>query len=295
MSTMVKYLAKFKLVLQHLEQHQGAFTPADFTSEALADLTGLSKFHFHRLFSTYTGMSLFSVMNILRMKYAVYQLAFRPEIKVIDIALMAGFESPEAFSRAFKRILLQSPIQFRQNPNWPHWQQYYQNIITIRSKIMTEGGKFQVSVVDFAQTSIAVLQHRAAPNLLGNSIAQFIQWRKVNALPPSKSKTFNLIYDDPNETKPADYRFDIACEIKNDVKENSQGVIHQIIPAGLCAKIRLEGSDDKLAAAISYLYAQWLNESDAQLRDFPLFLERVTLYPEVSEAETITDIYLPIK
>jgi AraC family transcriptional regulator len=42
------------------------------------------------------------------------------------------------------------------------------------------------------------------------------------------------------------------------------------------------------------LYSQWLASSGFELRDFPLFIERVSFYPDVNEAETITDIYLPV-
>ena len=160
---------------------------------------------------------------------------------------------------------------------------------------MPKDENFQVTLVSFPETSIAVLQHRASPSLLGNSIAQFILWHKANGLPANKSKTFNLIYDDPITTAPDSYRFDIACEIYTEVTENQQGVIHHVIPAGQCVKIRHQGSDDSLAPAIQYLYTRWLQGSGKALRDFPLFLERVSLYPDVSEAETITDIYLPIK
>jgi|TARA_R110000822_G_scaffold98172_2_gene222193 AraC family transcriptional regulator len=63
-----KYLAKFKIILQHLEHHQDE----EVTSEELSDLACLSKFHFHRLFSSYVGRSLFAVMKLLRLKRAAY-------------------------------------------------------------------------------------------------------------------------------------------------------------------------------------------------------------------------------
>lgn len=154
---------------------------------------------------------------------------------------------------------------------------------------------FKVEIVNFPETQLAVYEHRAAPGLLAHSIEQFICWRKDNALPPSKSKTFNIIYDDPNVTPDADYRFDIACSIKMHVTENPQGVINKTIPAGQCAMIRLKGGDNQLAAVISFLYNQWLSQSSFVLRDYPLFLERVTLDPKVAEADKIIDIYLPIK
>lgn len=160
---------------------------------------------------------------------------------------------------------------------------------------MNNAGNFQVELVHFPQTNIAVYEHRAAPNLLEFSLAQFISWRKENALPPSKSKTFNIIYDDPNVTADADYRFDIACEVKGRVSENQYGVISKKIPAGQCAKVRLVGNDDKLAAVISFLYDQWLRQSTFTLRDYPLFLQRLSFYPEVTAAEAIIDIYLPIQ
>ena len=78
--------------------------------------------------------------------------------------------------------------------------------------------------------------------------------------PQVKVKPLILFYDDPNITPPNEYRFDIACGISGDVCENAQGVIKKIIPAGLCAKYRLLGSDDRLGAVIQFLYSQWFSE-----------------------------------
>ena len=129
---------------------------------------------------------------------------------------------------------------------------------------MNKADNFEVELVSFPETAVAVYEHRAAPSLLGNSIAQFISWRKENGLSPTKSKTFNIIYDDPGVTANANFRFDLACTIK------------------------------KAAAVINFLYHQWLSESSFALRDFPLFLERVSFFPAVTEADSIIDIYLPI-
>jgi AraC-like DNA-binding protein len=60
------------------------------------------------------------------LKRASYRLAFEGDKRVIDIALEAGFESPEAFSRAFKRTFDQSPSEFRAEPKWPEWHMRFQ-------------------------------------------------------------------------------------------------------------------------------------------------------------------------
>jgi AraC family transcriptional regulator len=46
---------------------------------------------------------------------------------------------------------------------------------------------------------------------------------------------------------------------------------------------------------VNYLYSEWLNDSGFKLRDFPIFFDRVTFFPEVAENELIIDVYLPIE
>ncbi|MBL4826735.1 MAG: hypothetical protein JKY66_03315 [Spongiibacteraceae bacterium] len=46
---------------------------------------------------------------------------------------------------------------------------------------------------------------------------------------------------------------------------------------------------------IHCLYSHWLTTSGEELRDFPLFIERLNFYPDVAEHKVITDVYLPLK
>lgn len=161
--------------------------------------------------------------------------------------------------------------------------------------MMSGDTNFSVEVKAFPETLIAVMEHRGAPNLLGHSIQKFIEWRKRNKLPPSKSKTFNLVYDDPNVTAPEDYRFDIACSVDTPIAANDFGIVNKVIPAGRCAVVRHMGSDDSFGEIVSFLYTTWLTNTGTELRDFPIYFERVSLFPDVPENEMITDIYLPIE
>jgi AraC family transcriptional regulator len=38
-----------------------------------------------------------------------------------------------------------------------------------------------------------------------------------------------------------------------------------------------------------------LPQSDEELRDFPLFFQRVSFFPDVAESEAVTDVFLPLK
>jgi len=257
---------------------------------------GFSKFHIQRQFKYFFGISLFKLTKLIRLKRSAYQLAFRKPMKIIDIAFEAGFESSEAFSRSFKEEFNISPRGFRKGPLDGTWETHFDHLNQLRKRSMQKKFKLSdVKIIEFNKTKIAVLEHRGSPALLGGSIQKFISWRKANKLPPSKSKTFNLIYDDPHTTHPDDYRFDLACSLESEVEEGGAGIINKTIPQGRCALLRIIGVDSQLGTAIEFLYSNWLEQSDEKLRDFPLFFHRVSFFPDVTENKVVTDIYLPIE
>lgn len=160
---------------------------------------------------------------------------------------------------------------------------------------MNDTHGIQVKVVDFAQTPIAVMEHKGAPQSLGRTIAKFIAWRKSQGLSPSTSRTFNLVYDDPNTTAPDDYRFGLGCAVNRHVEASDEDVVNTVIPAGQCAVVRHIGSDEGIGPIVHFLYSTWLADSTYEARDFPLFFERVSFSPDMPQSEMVTDIYLPIQ
>jgi len=152
-----------------------------------------------------------------------------------------------------------------------------------------------VKVISFPETKVAVLEHCGDPNLIENSIRKFIEWRKQNHLPPQISATFNILYNDPSETSPEDFRLDICASTEWDVADNSFGVVEKTIPAGRCAVLQHIGNDVNLGESITHLYSKWLSSSGEEPRDFPLFLQRVKFFPDVPEHEAVIDVFLPLK
>ena len=285
---MTKYHERFAKVVDYIETN----LDEDLDVDMLCKFACLSKFHFHRQCSLFFGMSVMSLIRLLRLKKAASLVAYRDK-NLLDVALESGYESHEAFSRVFKKHFNKSPSDFRKSPDWTAWHSIYEPIMQLRTKIMNKN--FAVEIVEYPETLIAVMEHRGSPNLLSHTIQKFIAWRKANGLPPSKSKTFNLIYDDPKTTAPEDFRFDFGCSIDKEVDAREPGILNKIIPAGKCAFIRHVGSDDAIGSLVDFLYSEWLQESDFELRDFPVFLQRVSFFPDVPENETITHVYLPIQ
>lgn len=286
------YGIRFRQVLEHIDAH----LDEDLTVDRLSSVAAFSKYHFHRQFSLLFGIGVYRYVQLARLKRASYRLAFRDEPRIIDIALEAGYESHEAFSRAFKKAVGQTPSEFREQPDWDSWHAIYQPLTELRIRHMKpERSAGDVKIVVFEETRVAVLEHRGDPARLGDSLRRFIAWRKQNRLPPAVSATFNILYDDPAETPPEDYRIDICAAIDRRVTENPFGVVEKTIPGGRCAVVRHVGSDDALGEAVRYLYATWLPASGEEPRDFPLYLQRVRFFPDVPEREAVTDVFLPLQ
>ena len=289
-STQSVYAERINKVCDYIYAH----LDEELSVEQLSNVASFSKYHFHRQFSEYTGIGVFKYIQLLRLKRASYQLVFNEHCRIIDIALDAKFENPESFSRAFKKIFGQTPTEFRKEPGWASWNEKYHFNTTKVDKIMDIAT--DIKVVEFAETKVAVLEHRGPHTLLNDSVSSFISWRKESKLSPVQTcQTFGVAYDDPKTTEPEKFRFDICGTIHEDVPENPQGVITKIIPGGRCAIVRHHGSHDNIDSKVYFLYGKWLPDSDEELRDFPCYFQYLNFFPEVAEHELITDIYLPLK
>jgi len=152
-----------------------------------------------------------------------------------------------------------------------------------------------VKIVLFPETRVATLQHRGDPARIEDSIAKFIAWRKQNRLSRDVSATFNLLYNDPVQTPPSEFRLDLCATTAQAVAENPFGVVAGTIPSGRCALLRHQGSDDTLGETLRYLYSSWLPSSGEEPRDFPLFVQRLRFFPDVPEQEAVSDVFLPLK
>lgn len=63
----------------------------------------MSNYHFHRIFSMITGMTVNEYIRNRRLSMAGQELTFTNS-KIIDIALKYGYDSPESFTKAFTRF-----------------------------------------------------------------------------------------------------------------------------------------------------------------------------------------------
>ncbi|MCT6924820.1 helix-turn-helix domain-containing protein [Metasolibacillus sp.] len=70
----------------------------------VARLACCPEYHFPRMFSSMTGMTLSEYIRRRRLSLAAFELQNNSDVRIIDLALKYGYDSPDAFSRAFKSL-----------------------------------------------------------------------------------------------------------------------------------------------------------------------------------------------
>lgn len=94
--------------MRYIEQH--LFDKIDFVQ--VSRIACCSEYHFRRMFSYLAGMSLSEYIRKRKLSDAVGLLQSGSE-KIIDISMELGYESPDAFSKAFQAMHGVNPSQVR--------------------------------------------------------------------------------------------------------------------------------------------------------------------------------------
>jgi AraC family transcriptional regulator len=84
----------------------------DVALSDVAEEAGISQWHFQRIFRALTGETLKTYIRSRRLAVSLERL-LDTNLRVLDIAIMAGFESQEAFARAFKKAFGLTPQKYR--------------------------------------------------------------------------------------------------------------------------------------------------------------------------------------
>lgn len=93
------WLKQLNLAMDYIENN----LEGKISYDTAARLACCSTYHFQRMFSYLAGVSLSEYIRRRRLTLAGFELQ-TGRVKVTDTALKYGYESPEAFSRAFKKL-----------------------------------------------------------------------------------------------------------------------------------------------------------------------------------------------
>ena len=101
-----KQIRNIASVIAYIEAHLTQKLNLDILAEAMH----YSKYHLHRIFTDTVGLTIHDYIQRRRLSEAAKLLIFS-EKSVLDIALLAGYESQDAFTRMYKL----PPAKYREN------------------------------------------------------------------------------------------------------------------------------------------------------------------------------------
>lgn len=102
------YLHRIQRGIDFIEAH----LDADIELSEVAGAAGLSQWHFQRIFKALTNETLKTYIRSRRFAKALDQL-LNTRLGILDIALAAGYDTQESFTRAFKSCFALTPNQYR--------------------------------------------------------------------------------------------------------------------------------------------------------------------------------------
>ena len=104
----MNYLRQVQLGIDYIEsQLDHDITPADVASHA-----GISRWHFQRIFKALTNETLKTYIRARRLANSL-DLLLQTELRILDIAISAGYENQESYTRAFRKSFDMTPSAYR--------------------------------------------------------------------------------------------------------------------------------------------------------------------------------------
>lgn len=228
---------------------------------------GLSQWHFQRIFKALTNETLKTYIRSRRLANALDKLTDTEE-RIIDIALLAGFESQESFSRAFKKAYAMTPKQARDRDgrnflyrkvefNQDYLRHINQNL-SLTPEIFTQSAQIFIGLkttfysVDSEKNNIAdklpALWDEFLPRM-GEIEGAF------------ENLAYGIVRQTEDKTDLLEYY--AVCEV-TELISVPEGMVVVEIPATRYAKFTHQGDVKLLNNTVNYIYSSWLLQSNRQ-------------------------------
>jgi AraC family transcriptional regulator len=262
----------------------------DLPLEELARESYFSEYHFHRIFRAVVGEPLMEYIRRLRLERAASHLKHTSN-SITHIAFDAGYQTHEAFTRAFKSAFGCSPSDFRSGKG----ETVYYQSDSDKKELNSDGGEtpMKVEIKNIDKMRVAFVRHVGPYDQVGKAWDRLCMYLGKAGCLGAGSQFVGICYDDPDVTAPEKIRYD-ACVTVDEDFEPEGDIAVQTIGGGEYAVTTHFGSYNKLGQTYTKLFRQWLLQSDRELRSQPC-LEFYLNDPESTEPEDLlTDICVPL-
>jgi AraC family transcriptional regulator len=290
-STQQLYTERILSVLVFIQKH----LDEELSLDEYARVAHFSPYHFHRIFRGMVGESLHEHIRRLRLERAATRLK-RTDRAVIEIALEAGYETHEAFTRAFRAMWSCSPSGYRRDKSTAlafgpgvHYDSSADNL-----RLPSGGEIMEVRIEHIEPMRVAFVRHVGPYDQVGTAWERLCTQLGKDGLIGPGTRFIGICYDDPEVTRPEKIRYD-ACITADSSFTAEDDIGVQTIGGGEYAVTTHVGPYELLGQTYAKLLGQWLPASGRELRSEPS-LESYLNAPESTDPEDlITDIYAPLE
>lgn len=288
------YHERMLRVLVHIQNH----LDEALSLEELARVAHFSPYHFHRIFQGMVGETLMTHVRRLRLERAAMRLKAGDQ-PVTQIAFEAGYETHEAFTRAFRAMFDASPTEFRQlhqpiemgpAPSGVHFSPEGLNTFQPQE---TGGSKMEASIKRLDPMRVAFVRHTGPYHECGQAWQQLCGWAGPKGLFGPQTRMLGLCHDDPQVTPPDKVRYDACMTVDGSVEpEGKVGV--QEVAGGDYATALHQGPYENLAQTYAQLCGEWIPAQGREIAGAP----SVEVYlndPNTTPPEQLrTEVHVPL-
>lgn len=289
----LKEISPLERAIEYIENHLNENIGLSDVSRE----TGYSYYHMTRLFSSVLGESVGRYINRRRLYNASKKLIHSDQ-RVIDIALDCGFESPEAFSRAFKAAFGSSPIDYRRAG--------LDLVMNAKRKLAPEDVDHIANNISrspefmmFKETRVAGLRGTTSlsDNRLPGLWAEFTRLHKDLF---TAAGTGYGICETQQTTYTKDGNVLFAVMVGSPVNDfdrlpQSSSLVKKVLQAGKYAVFTHRGTFANLFKTYQYIFGTWLPTAGVELddrEDFEVYEREVLSFDDPNNE---VKIYIPIK
>ncbi len=290
------YNKNIETAIEFIETHlKTRFKTVDVAKESAYSL-----FHFHRIFQAATGYTLKNYIRARRLTEAARQLVDTDE-KIINISFDYGFESQEAFTRAFKQIFKTTPGKYRRVNS--HHPSVYRNKWSVNRLIhLNKGGTMTPKIIEKKGFKTVGLRYfgNNSENEIPALWQEFMQRSHEIKCIGKQYHFYGLCttatLEDSNNESMGDMAFEyIAGADVTELKDIPEGMVGREVDDAKYAVFTHKGALSDLKETYNYIYGKWIQSREYQiagLYDFEFYNEKFD--PSGSESSELY-IYVPIK
>lgn len=282
-------------VLYYIDEH----ICEELTYERLAEVFGYSSFHFHRIFSSVTELSITEYIRKRRLTIAHKKLCETTQT-VAEICYSVGFNSIQTFNRTFKDTFGMQPLAAREKQAKITYRSVEEIITGYLKRVAVEGAfSIEPRFEEREEFVIAGYRKHTAEGFHVIGEAWFELKSSLNAIERKNEHTMYGFEDYSEEfcSEPLSFYYMAGVEVGKDTPL-PEGMYRKVVPKAEYAVFTVNGNNagGEIGKAFRYIYFVWLPNSEYcmdenALFDFEYYDERWDCQFGAAQM----DIYVPVR